>query len=176
MLVVFMRHARAAEAKPGERDEDRRLTPEGVEEAVAVSRLLPRPRVVYSSPLRRAVETAEIVSHLHRVEYRVVEELAPGRYLKDIEPYFTDRALFVGHSPYIEDYVSELAGFRPALPTAGAVGLRRVERGWVVELLVTPWLAREVLERLHQQLREGATLGGSGRPSSPSPPGSRSPS
>ncbi len=157
MLVVFMRHAKAAEAKPGERDEDRRLTSEGVEEAVAVSRLLPRVRMVYSSPLRRAVETAEIVSHLHGAEYRVIEELAPGRYLKDLEPYFTDRALFVGHSPYVEDCVSELSGFRTSLPTAGAVGLRRVERGWTVEFLVTPRLAREVLERLHHQSREGGS-------------------
>ncbi len=159
MLVIFMRHAKAAEAKPGERDEDRRLVAEGIEEAVAVSRLLPKVKVVYSSPLRRAVETAEIVSHMHRVEYRVIDELAPGRDLGGLEPYFTDRALLVGHSPYVEDCVSELAGFRPALPTAGAIGLRRVERGWVVEFLVTPWLAREVLERFHHQPREGAVLG-----------------
>lgn len=148
----MMRHAKAAEAKPGERDEERSLTPEGIEEAVVMSRFIPRVKIVYSSPLRRAVETAEIIAQAHRVEYRVIDELAPGRYLKDIESYFTDRAVFVGHSPYIEDWVSELTGFRPVLPTAGVVGVRRSGGAWFVELFVTPQYAKEVAERMRAQL------------------------
>ncbi|MEM4018593.1 MAG: histidine phosphatase family protein [Sulfolobales archaeon] len=144
---MFMRHAKAAEARPGERDEERRLTKEGIEEAVLVSRFLPKVKIVYSSPFKRAVETAEIISQAHRVEYRVIDELSPGYYLKDIEPYFTDRALFVGHSPYVEDFVSELVGYRPSLPTAGVVGIRKSGNTWTIEFLITPLYAREIVER-----------------------------
>jgi phosphohistidine phosphatase SixA len=148
VFILIMRHGRAVEAGSGMSDEERPLSGEGVEEVVVVSRLLPRVRIVYSSPLRRAVETAEIVARAHRAEYRVVDELLPGRYLKDVEPYFADRALFVGHAPYVEDYVAELSGYRPRLPTAGVVGLRKVEKVWLVEFFLTPQYAREVIERL----------------------------
>ncbi|MCS7099717.1 MAG: histidine phosphatase family protein [Sulfolobales archaeon] len=145
---MFMRHAKALEARPGERDEERRLSSEGIEEVVTVSRFIPRVKIVYSSPLRRAVETAEIVSQAHRVEFRVLEELAPGHYLKDVEPYFTDRALLVGHSPYIEDCVAELTGYRPTIPTAGVVGMRRTGGIWLIEFFITPQYAREIAERI----------------------------
>ncbi len=148
MLIFIMRHGKAIEAKPGMIDDERPLSSEGIEEVVVVSRLLPRVKIVYSSPLKRAIETAEIVARSHRVEYRVIDELLPGRYLKDIEPYFSDRALFVGHAPYVDDYVVELTGYRPRLPTAGVVGLRRVENMWFIEFFLTPQYAREVVERL----------------------------
>lgn len=148
MLIFIMRHGKAIEAKPGMTDDERPLSSEGIEEVVVVSRLLPRVKIIYSSPLKRAIETAEIIARSHRAEYRVIDELLPGRYLKDIEPYFADRALFVGHSPYVDDYVAELTGYRPKLPTAGVIGLRRAENVWFIEFFLTPQYAREVIERL----------------------------
>lgn len=150
-----MRHAKAVEAKPGERDEERKLSPEGIEEAVTTSRFIPKVKIVYSSPLRRAIETAEIVSQAHRVEYRVLEELAPGHYLKDVEPYFTDRALLISHSPYVEDYVAELTGYRPVIPTAGVVGTRKTGGIWLIEFFITPQYAREIVERMSRYYSTG---------------------
>ncbi len=65
-LVMLLRHAIAEDQSATARDEDRRLTGEGkrkLREVVAGMRALELPveRVV-SSPLRRAVETAEIVA------------------------------------------------------------------------------------------------------------------
>ena len=65
-LLMLLRHAIAEEPSAARHDEERRLTGEGkrkLREVVAGMRALELPvDVVLSSPLRRAVETAEIVA------------------------------------------------------------------------------------------------------------------
>ncbi len=65
-LLMLLRHAIAEESSPSGTDEDRRLTGEGkrkLREVVAGMRALELPvELVLASPLRRAVETAEIVA------------------------------------------------------------------------------------------------------------------
>lgn len=150
-MLYFMRHGRA-EKKPGIADEDRRLTDEGRVDVEYVARILPvRPPIIYSSPLRRARETAEIVAGIHGSRLIIVEELAPGKAsleaLKSIE--IADNVLFVGHAPSIEEVVSELIGGGNIKLEAGAIAGVEVEvfekgKGRLV-LLVTPRIARLII-------------------------------
>jgi phosphohistidine phosphatase len=83
-LLMLLRHAIAEEPTAGRSDEERRLTGEGkrkLREVVAGMRALELPvDVVLSSPLRRAVETAEMVADGYAMtqEITVVPALAPG--------------------------------------------------------------------------------------------------
>jgi phosphohistidine phosphatase len=83
-LVMLLRHAIAEEESPSGRDEDRRLTGEGkrkLREVVTGIRALELPvDRVMSSPLRRAVETAEILAEAYGgvAEVDRTPALAPG--------------------------------------------------------------------------------------------------
>lgn len=83
-LLLLLRHAIAEDAGPDQRDEERRLTGEGkrkLREVVAGMRALALPvEKVLSSPLTRAVETAEIVAEGYDLddEIEVTPALAPG--------------------------------------------------------------------------------------------------
>ena len=81
---MLLRHAIAEEQSASGRDEDRRLTGEGkrkLREVVAGMRALELPvDVVMSSPLKRAVETAEIVAdgYESKREIEITPALEPG--------------------------------------------------------------------------------------------------
>ena len=83
-LLMLLRHAIAEDAGATRPDEERRLTGEGkrkMREVVAGMRALELPvDVVLSSPLRRAVETAEIIADGYgsSEDVEVTPALAPG--------------------------------------------------------------------------------------------------
>ena len=147
-----MRHGKAEERKPGQSDEERRLTDEGRQDVELIARLMPyKPSVVYTSPIRRAVETGEIVSRIWSVELRVVEELHPQLLSLDSlkRVSLTDNAVLVGHAPGIEKLLSSLIGGGSIKLKAGAaagIELERVEEGKAVLLfIITPEIARRCL-------------------------------
>ena len=78
-IVHLCRHATAAEGEP---DELRELTPQGVEQARALGRLLATspdpPAIVLTSPLVRARQTAELLARETGAELRIEPLLAPG--------------------------------------------------------------------------------------------------
>ena len=80
MRIYLCRHA---QARPGEPDELRELTPEGVEQAGALGTRLAAlpapPRLVLTSPLIRARQTGAAIADAIGVTARVEEALAPGR-------------------------------------------------------------------------------------------------
>ena len=82
MRVHLCRHAEAVAAEPGEADERRELTGAGRYGAKLLGeRLVQRgepPRSVVTSPLTRAVQTAEPVAELLGCEVLIRDELAPG--------------------------------------------------------------------------------------------------
>jgi len=125
VLVVFFRHGRAVSKEEAGSDENRWLTPRGRCEVEAVARLLPvKPLVVYTSPLRRARETASIISSIHGSEVRVLERLAPGAdlgVLKEVE--LVDGVVLVGHNPDLEEMVEALTGGRVKLSAGAAAGV-----------------------------------------------------
>ena len=111
MLLYLVRHAIAEDRAPGGADDpERRLTDKGIRKMRAHVRALGSLSVeldaIWTSPYRRAAQTAEILSEGHGFdgEVYVEDRLAPGgdirglqRALSAIDP---DSALaFVGHEP-----------------------------------------------------------------------------
>lgn len=85
MIVVLVRHAHAIEGAPGLADADRWLSGKGRKVARKVAAWLAkpkrRPRVIWTSPLVRAVQTAEILAGACELDdaVSVSGELSPGR-------------------------------------------------------------------------------------------------
>ena len=124
--IYIMRHGIAADLGAGGiiHDEDRPLTPEGrvkmQQAAEGIRRLELKFNLIFTSPLLRARQTAEVVADVLDIQHKlkVVEALAPGRGLvgagaghaelfTEIGAYTFNRVLLVGHQPDL----SELASF-----------------------------------------------------------------
>ena len=161
-LIIVMRHGRAVSKEEAGSDENRWLLPEAREEARLVARLLPvKPAAVYTSPLRRARETAEIVAEETGAGIVVTEHLAPGKAsCRSLDGIVSPGVLLVGHNPDLEELVSCLIGGGSVHLSAGAAavleyggsGDPRPARGkWRLLELITPGLARRAAERLAQR-------------------------
>ncbi len=120
MLLVLMRHGEAEPKKPGVSDDERSLTQEGRLQVVKVARTLAlKPKYVISSPIKRALETAEIIAEVLGTS-KVLQrsELLPEYFdldslkhlLDSVSPHDEDTIVLVGHSPSIEDVIQELLG------------------------------------------------------------------
>ncbi len=120
MILYFLRHGRAEEARGGD-DGGRRLTHEG---ATALRhagplwrRLNLRPAVVISSPLPRALETAQLLCEAVGIRRPPVvdDRLLPGASWPDFAQAMAAhpdarRVLFVGHQPDLGSAVELLTG------------------------------------------------------------------
>lgn len=115
-----MRHGPAEDGSPTGRDADRALTTPGRDRVRAVTKALvdedEGPAAIVSSPLVRAVQTAEIVA-THTKPERAVEirrEMAPGGdMLALIDELFREdrkRVMVVGHEPDLSMLVGRLTG------------------------------------------------------------------
>ncbi len=131
MILYFLRHGKAAPAQDGD-DDARELTTEGEDELRAAGvlwrRLNLRPDVVISSPLRRAVRTAQLLSEGVglRAEPIVEPALAPGAGWGEMARAMAAhpdarRVLFVGHEPDLSTAVAELTGASSVRLRAGGV-------------------------------------------------------
>ena len=121
MLVFLVRHAHS---DPGEPDDLRPLSSRGAEEAEALAERLAAhatpPRVVLSSPLVRARQTAERIAEVAAVELQLDDALAPGATADSLR-----RALgglegpvaAVGHQPDCSEIALALMGRDPGFPT-----------------------------------------------------------
>ncbi len=125
-LVMLLRHAIAEEQSASGGDDDRRLTGEGkrkLREVVAGMRALELPvDVVLSSPLRRAVETAEIVAdgYAAKPEVEITPALAPGAGPDAVLAALAhvgrpSGAVLVGHEPDLAALASTLLVGTPGL-------------------------------------------------------------
>ena len=125
MLIIFFRHGRAVSKEEAGSDEARWLTERGRCEVEAVARLLPvKPPVIYTSPLRRAKETAEIIAKVHGSPVEVVEGLAPGADLGVLRTLrLQDGVVLVGHNPDFEEMVEALTGGRVKISAGAAAGV-----------------------------------------------------
>ncbi len=117
MDLYMVRHG-LAEARGGKPDGDRCLTPEGIEKTTQVAQGLKRlecsPEVIASSPLRRAVETAEIMREVLSPggTLDIQEFLEPGASAKDLVKWMAGlkkrAAMIVGHNPDMPSMAAEL--------------------------------------------------------------------
>jgi phosphohistidine phosphatase len=138
MKLYVMRHGPAEDHAPTGRDSDRALTPSGRDRVRSVARVLVEqdeaPLTIFSSPLVRALQTAEIVAAVTKLDERVrnseaahvggatgaVEirrELAPGGDAHELAFQAArdgrKRVMIVGHEPDLSSLVARLIGRMP---------------------------------------------------------------
>jgi len=125
--VYLCRHAQAA---PGDPDELRELTPEGVEQARALGTQLAEleepPRIVLTSPLIRARQTAAEVAEAVGVLALVEEALRPGATTDSLAAAVSGLEgpiATVGHQPDCSEIAREVLGHDPGFPVAGMAEL-----------------------------------------------------
>ncbi|HET9232868.1 MAG TPA: histidine phosphatase family protein [Candidatus Eisenbacteria bacterium] len=111
MLLVLFRHGPAGTADParGPEDAKRPLSPRGAEKtrraALGVMRILEVEPRIYSSPLLRAKETADLLaaSYTPMLQVELLEALVPGRpqeeVLSRIAGFGEGTVVLVGHEP-----------------------------------------------------------------------------
>lgn len=123
--IFLMRHGIAADLGVGGviRDADRPLTPEGRAKlqvlAEGMRRLDLKFNIIFTSPLLRARQTAEVVADVLELQHKVkvLESLAPGKSLIGAESGKAElfiemgahsfaRALLVGHQPDLSELTS----------------------------------------------------------------------
>ena len=118
MILYFLRHGDAGPARVTD-DDARPLTQAGVDALRAAApfwrRLNLRPDVVISSPLPRALRTAELFCDAVGGDPTPDDRLRPGAHWGDLARAMADhpdarRVLFVGHEPDLSASIAELTG------------------------------------------------------------------
>lgn len=123
MILYVMRHAEAVEESDTVQEDWRYLTEKGRSAAEKVSRLIskfgPKPRLTITSPLTRAVQTAEIAAEKSCRKNVVVASglLLPGADINEVIAYLKERTeakrvMLVGHEPQLGSLVAALLGRR----------------------------------------------------------------
>jgi phosphohistidine phosphatase len=121
MILYIMRHAEAVEGSDILQDEWRYLTENGRSLAEkmssAIAKYGPKPRLTITSPLTRAVQTAEIAAEKACRKNVVVASglLLPGADTSELVTYLKSgkvakRVLLVGHEPQLGSLVATLLG------------------------------------------------------------------
>ena len=111
--LILLRHAKAEWAEPGQRDFDRQLSQDGVDEcksiAAQISQLKVRPDTVICSQAARAKQTLEHIQHAMPHDPQIVFELdlyatdAPGYLEIAAASGHGESIMLVGHNPMMED-------------------------------------------------------------------------
>lgn len=149
--VYLVRHGKAEDFGPSGSDADRRLTSEGRQELAQLGKQLARLddkiEVVLTSPLRRAVETAEVLAERFGVGVEVEPALeppvSPQKVLNRVLRRPEHRLMLVGHQPGLGQTVARWIEARAdAIPIKKA-GIARLDvpeegEGGPIELA---WLA-----------------------------------
>lgn len=140
--LVVMRHGKAMPPMQDQRDEDRELTKAGM---MALEARLPHmlrlletrgaTTQIWTSPARRAQQTAELLEKALRKGHVPLEKKIEPHdclweqdlewFLDDLRDSKTELVFAVGHVPFAEDIVEDLAGSTPPFST-GALGCLEV--------------------------------------------------
>lgn len=121
MILYVMRHAEAVDGNDDLQDEWRYLTENGRQAAkkicASIAKTGPKPRLTISSPLTRAVQTAEIMAEKACRKNVVVASrlLLPGADIGGIVEHLkgckdAKRVMLVGHEPQLGSLVANLLG------------------------------------------------------------------
>lgn len=134
MKLYVMRHGPAEDHASSGRDEDRALTPSGRDRIRSVAHALvdggEAPVHIMTSPLVRALQTAEVVAAVTKLDSRegtveVRRELSPGgrahELLRSLAEEGAKRVMVVGHEPDLSMLVGRVLGH--PMPTAMAKGM-----------------------------------------------------
>jgi phosphohistidine phosphatase len=124
MRIYLVRHGDAVPEEDAGSDRDRWLSPRGREAARILGRLLREqnlaPDTIVSSPLPRAVQTAELLAQSldylgHIASWRSLEPSATSRVAANSLPAIGVTIIVVGHEPSISNLGAYLLG-RPSFP------------------------------------------------------------
>lgn len=141
--VWLIRHAKAADAEPGQKDIDRPLTRRGERQCAGMrdwlaTRMADRDRpAVLVSPAARTRRTAKLVLPEHMLEQtgktfeeaRIWNATAPT--LAALVQEHAGNLLLVGHNPGLEQVQAALTGQLMPLPTGGIFELEFGDQGRV---------------------------------------------
>ena len=118
MQIYILRHGIAEDAPPGGSDAGRALTAEGKQKLRKVLECARdagvQPNVIATSPLKRAVETAEIAAEVLKVKRDLVQTAAlvpsgsPLRVWSELRSQKADELLISGHEPLLSKLVAFL--------------------------------------------------------------------
>jgi phosphohistidine phosphatase len=158
MLLYVLRHGIADDAKPGEPDSSRALTPEGRKKLGSVLERAKKagvsPDVILTSPYVRAKQTARMAAQAFDREDSVIETSAlvpsgsPELVWEELSEYRSQAQLMVvGHEPLLGELTSYLLDApslridmrKAALVAISLEGLRGGPRG-VLQWMITPKL------------------------------------
>jgi len=156
-FIVLLRHGIAEDRSEDKPDADRKLTEAGKRRmkkiAKSLAKLFPEAEALYSSPLVRAVETAEAVEKAYGGEIRTetTELLEPGADVGDFRRLLADTkaefAIFVGHEPNLTEIMLDLTSMRShneiELKKGGCYGLRIENSSARLEWMLPPKILRE---------------------------------
>jgi phosphohistidine phosphatase len=131
MKLFLLRHGKADWPDWHGPDAERPLTEEGVEEmqqvAAALKRLKASPDLILSSPLPRALRTAEIAARALGVPLEQRVELQPGFNRRQCDAILAARPEFdvmlVGHEPDFSRLIRSLTGGRVKLSKAATAAI-----------------------------------------------------
>jgi len=133
VILYFLRHGKAGHHSGAADDDERQLTDAGAAELKAAAplwrRLNLRPDLVLSSPLPRALQTAQLLMEALGLSGAPVvdDRLRPGAGWGDLAramaaPPDARRVMFVGHEPDLSSAMSLLTGAASVRMRKGGVG------------------------------------------------------
>lgn len=135
MIIYFLRHGLAGDREQWEGDDSLRpLTSKGKKKMKQIAKklpdLIPDLDAIISSPLTRALQTAEIAAEELGLDVVQDERLSPGfssKELADILTGYSEAAavMVVGHEPDFSDTISAISGGSGIIMKKG--GLARVD-------------------------------------------------
>ncbi|MCX8058923.1 MAG: phosphohistidine phosphatase SixA [Spirochaetes bacterium] len=125
MEIYLIRHAIAENAAEGKKDEERNIIDKGFKETKKISKILKnlkaKPDFIISSPLTRAVQTADIIAKKFKYKKKIIlaKELLPESKPSDIMELVkskidskTKRIFIIGHMPLLGNFISFLLGVK----------------------------------------------------------------
>jgi len=152
MKLYFLRHGKADWPNWRKPDDERPLTEDGKVQVAAVGKLLARLEIapaIFTSPLPRASQTADIAGEYLSQKVRVDPLLRPGfdaaKLKKLLKDFSGDSLMVVGHEPDFTRTIFQLTGGETRLPKAG-VALVQLDPGSMkgeLRWLVPPKFAKE---------------------------------
>lgn len=161
MRLIFFRHGIAADKKSGQSDLDdhkRELTREGIKETkVMVKTLKPIFKdieVIFSSPMVRAVETAQVISkYFPKKKFELMASLdssvASEAFVNEVNKLKPDGTYcFVGHEPHLTTSISKLLKEQSSTIELDKSGMVVLEGRSLNDLRVTLVLSPALFEML----------------------------
>lgn len=134
MELILMRHGKAEERGSRAHDSERELTEKGREKTAAAAGGLAgilrhdSPVTIWTSPFKRALQTAEIVAAtIKGAEIIVKEAVATGELdnlHQDLQDFNREGTLLIiGHEPYLSHWAARIAGVVLPLKTSAVMAI-----------------------------------------------------